>query len=373
MTIEQTGIPISPTRVDICRHDLKRMHTLARTLFRLSQRESYQQRVFPEVPEIARFDPGHAALMMGYDFHLGPDGPRLIEVNTNAGGAFVAWQSQMRDLQGGAGIAMSGRFQQRLLFSFQREWREFSRSLRALKCLVILDDDPPNQPLYPEMVSCRDWLIRHGIDTRIADPGDLQSSAEGVYHQGRKVELIYNRHCDFYLEDEAQSALRSAYLAGSVCLSPNPFAYGLLADKRRMTLWSDEAVLQQLGLSSARTRLLLEMVPLSRLMGDMDATHLWDERKQLIFKPVNKFGGRGVLMGKSITRKRFAEMEPDSTLVQQLVPPSQVTSKDGESFKVDLRLFVYRDHLLGVGARLYQGQLTNLRTPGGGFAPVRIV
>ncbi len=370
---EYAGIPISPTRVDICRHDLKRMHTLARTLFRLSQRRSYHRRVFPDLPEIARFDPGHAALMMGYDFHLGADGPRLIEVNTNAGGAFVAWQSQMRDLQGGDGIPLSGRFQQRLLFSFLREWRDFSRSLRALECLVILDEDPPNQPLYPEMVSCRDWLISHGIDTRIADPGELQIDGNGVYHQKRKVELIYNRHCDFFLEDQAQSSLRRAYLAGSICLSPNPFAYGLLADKRRMILWSDEVVLQQLGLSSARTRLLLEMVPLSRLMCDLDAAQLWDERKKLIFKPVNKFGGRGVLMGKSITRKRFAELEPDSTLVQQIVPPSQVMSQEGDSFKVDLRLFVYRDHLLGVGARLYQGQLTNLRTPGGGFAPVRII
>jgi hypothetical protein len=26
---------------------------------------------------------------MGYDFHLAPDGPRLIEINTNAGGAFL--------------------------------------------------------------------------------------------------------------------------------------------------------------------------------------------------------------------------------------------------------------------------------------------
>ena len=28
-----------------------------------------------------------AGFFMGYDFHLGPDGPRLIETNTNAGGA----------------------------------------------------------------------------------------------------------------------------------------------------------------------------------------------------------------------------------------------------------------------------------------------
>lgn len=140
-----------------------------------------------------------------------------------------------------------------------------------------------------------------------------------------------------------------------------------------MILWSDKAALHQFGLSAARSRLVLEMVPLSRLMSDMDTVQLWDERRELIFKPVNKFGGRGVLMGKSISRTRFAELQPESTLVQQLVPPSLVTNTDGEAFKVDLRLFVYRDHLLGVGARLYQGQLTNLRTPGGGFAPVRIV
>ena len=29
-------------------------------------------------------------ITMGYDFHMTPDGPRLIEINTNAGGAFIA-------------------------------------------------------------------------------------------------------------------------------------------------------------------------------------------------------------------------------------------------------------------------------------------
>lgn len=373
MTIEHTGIPISPTRVDICRHDLRRMHRLTRALFRLSRRSSYRQLVFPRLPAVARFDPGHAALMMGYDFHLGPNGPRLIEVNTNAGGAYVAWQSQMLDLQGGDGIPLSDRYQQRLFDSYQREWREFSRSQQPLKSLVILDEDPPNQPLYPEMVSCREWLVSLGIDADIADPTELQAGVDGVFYQGRRIDMIYNRHCDFFLEEEPLATLRTAYLTGAVCLSPNPFAYGLLADKSRLVEWSDKTVLSDLGLPQKKIQMLLEMVPHSRMMCNMDQNLLWDKRKGLTFKPVNKFGGRGVLMGKSITRKRFGEMDPDSTLVQELVPPAQVTNQDGESFKVDLRLFVYRDHLLGVGARLYQGQLTNLRTPGGGFAPVRIV
>ena len=28
-------------------------------------------------------------VFMGYDFHLAADGPKLIEINTNAGGAFL--------------------------------------------------------------------------------------------------------------------------------------------------------------------------------------------------------------------------------------------------------------------------------------------
>ena len=42
--------------------------------------------VFPKLPKIACIDPGHDALMMGYDFHWTEQGPKLIEVNTNAGG-----------------------------------------------------------------------------------------------------------------------------------------------------------------------------------------------------------------------------------------------------------------------------------------------
>ncbi|MBX9590973.1 MAG: hypothetical protein K2X43_16920 [Hyphomonadaceae bacterium] len=41
-----------------------------------------------------------------------------------------------------------------------------------------------------------------------------------------------------------------------------------------------------------------------------------------------------------------------------------------EPRKTDVRLFTYDGHVLLAAARLYQGQTTNFRTPGGGFAPV---
>ncbi|SHI93999.1 hypothetical protein SAMN02745165_01190 [Malonomonas rubra DSM 5091] len=366
-----TELPISKLTARLARKDLRRMMALVRLVYRLSKTDKYRQLVRPQLPEICSFDPGHDALMMGYDFHLTADGPKLIEINTNAGGGYIAWLSEAQS-SGQDPIKLTGRIQHRLLDTFKQEWRSFSGSDRGPQRVVLVDEEPEEQPLYPEMVACRDWLRREGISSEIAAPGQLQTDSDGVFLNGEKIDLVYNRHCDFFLDDDVMAGLRQAYLAKTVCLSPNPFAYGLLADKRRMILWSDPATLTEFDLSKAEQQLLLQVVPQSRLLADCDDDQVWAERKQLIFKPVTRFGSRGVVLGKGITRKRFAEQDPATTLVQSLVAPSVETSSEGEKFKVDLRLFVYRDRLLGVGARLYQGQVTNLRTVGGGFAPVRL-
>ena len=60
-------------------------------------------------------------------------------------------------------------------------------------------------------------------------------------------------------------------------------------------------------------------------------------------------------------------------VAQDIVPPSaRSISIDGglQSLKVDLRNYAYEGSVQLVAARLYQGQTTNFRTPGGGFASV---
>ena len=363
-------LPISSLVVNLSRRDLRAMLRLARLLNRLSQLPAYRQLVFPQLPAAARFNPGHASLMMGYDFHLSADGPKLIEVNTNAGGAFLAWQSERQADRVAAPAA--ARFEARLLQSFHQEWRDFSAAERPLHSIVVLDESPQEQGLFPEMLAYRDWLQEQGFSATIAAPEELQADRKGVWVEQQRIDLIYNRHCDFFLETAELAGLREAYLNAQVCLSPNPFAYGLLADKRRLILWRDPEAMGALGLTESERGRLLKMVPSSRLLADCDPESCWAERKNLVFKPVARFGGRGVILGKTMTRKRFAAMEPATTLVQELVPPSRVEDDQGHEFKVDLRLFAYRDQLLGVVARVYRGQVTNLRTAGGGFASVRV-
>lgn len=54
-----------------------------------AQLPAYRAAALAYAPPTARLIFGPVGAFMGYDFHLAPDGPKLIEVNTNAGGAFL--------------------------------------------------------------------------------------------------------------------------------------------------------------------------------------------------------------------------------------------------------------------------------------------
>lgn len=64
----------------------------------------FHRRVLSRAPQSARANPGPVGAFMGYDFYLGGESPRLIEVNTNAGGAFLNAELARAQLQccGGA-------------------------------------------------------------------------------------------------------------------------------------------------------------------------------------------------------------------------------------------------------------------------------
>lgn len=358
---------LSPATVVLPRGELARMAGLVRAADRLAAHPAYREALAGALPAVARFDPGHAAVMMGYDFHLTAAGPRLIEVNTNAGGFFPAWQAA-RGL-----VPLTGRPRQRLLATFGDEMAAYTGGRQAAPGrIAIIDENPPEQFLYPEMQLYAALFAEEGLAAVIAAPEELNATAAGVTLHGQPVELVYNRHCDFYLDSPGLAGLRAAYLAGTVCLTPNPHAYGLLADKRRLVAWRDQALLLACELTGKEREVLEECVPECRLLADGDREQLWRERAAWVFKPVDRFGSRGVLVGEKMTRGRFDQLDGATTLVQRLAPPPTVEVPGYGEMKYDLRLFAYRGRILGVTARLYRGQVTNLRTEGGGFARVTL-
>lgn len=353
--------------------DLRAMIRLVRSLYRLSRLPGYAEAVSAQLPAVARFDPGHASVMMGYDFHLTEEGPRLIEVNTNAGGAMLAWQAQHP--HGEAVPQPNQRPVAAVMATFDREMAAFSRHTQTqLRSVAIIDEQPDQQFLYREMVRFAELFRARGIPAQVVDPGSLQGGAEGISLAGEPIDLVYNRHCDFYLQSDAMAPLRTAYLASRVCLTPNPRTYGLLADKRRLLLWCNEAALATLGVEPEDRKRIATHVPPCHLLADMDVESFWQTRKLWVVKPVDAFGSRGVMMGKGMSRTRLAALPPETTLVQRAIPPSTTPCPwGGPPMKTDFRLFVYRDRVLGVTARIYQGQVTSFSAPGSGYAPVRLV
>ena len=71
------------------RADLATMEQAAQSIDALARNPSYASAVSAWMSQIAEHDFGPLGVFMGYDFHLTEAGPRLIEINTNAGGAFL--------------------------------------------------------------------------------------------------------------------------------------------------------------------------------------------------------------------------------------------------------------------------------------------
>jgi hypothetical protein len=105
-----------------------------------------------------------------------------------------------------------------------------------------------------------------------------------------------------------------------------------------------------------------------------NAQALWEARKKLFFKPAGGHGSKAVYRGDKLTKGVWAEIIIRGGYVAQdfAAPSERMIKLDGtaERRKTDVRLYTYDGQILLTAARLYQGQTTNFRTAGGGFAPV---
>lgn len=325
---------------------------------------AYQARVLAHAPESAQFLPKAPPVFLGYDFHLSGDGSRLIEINTNAGGGMLnALRAQARHVE------------QAFLDMFLDAWRA-ERGDAPLRGVAIVDDAPESQFLYPEFLLFQRLFERHGIEAVICDPGALSVRDGGLWQGKRRIDLVYNRLTDFSLDAPAHCSLREAYLGQAAVVTPHPRGHALYADKRNLAVLTDAATLRDIGVDDETCTLLLAGIAHTRVVHRDDADALWAGRKRLFFKPAAGYGSKAAYRGDKLTRRVFEEILQGDYVAQELVPPSEhLLDVDGAAvaLKLDLRQFVYRAKIQLTVARLYQGQTTNFRTPGGGFAPVVIL
>ncbi|MFZ4535902.1 hypothetical protein [Propionivibrio sp.] len=364
----------SDSRIYVAEAHLLFMADLIGVIEQVVAMPAWRERVFSHAPDIARHAPGAAGVFFGYDFHLGAEGPRLIEINTNAGGGLLnakLLRAQMACCMPAA-LMSEQTLEESFLAMFREEWR-LARGDAALKRIAIVDAAPAAQFLAPEFELFRQLFEANGLSAVVADPGDLSFDGERLWCGGLTVDLVYNRLTDFSLDEAENAALRAAYLADAVVLTPNPQGHALYADKRNLVALTDEAWLQEIGVSEAGRQLLKAGIPRTQEVMPEDAASFWDTRKQWFFKPAAGYGGKATYRGDKLTKRVFEEISRGGYVAQALVRPSERRMLvDGveQDLKLDLRNYVYRGAVQLVSARLYQGQTTNFRTPGGGFAAV---
>lgn len=340
---------------------------------------AYQAEVLAGAPDIARHEPGARGVFFGYDFHVTDDGVALIEINTNAGGALInaalaraqhpctaLAQGAMADDAGADGLERA------IVDMFWQEW-ELGFGPGTLRRIAIVDSEPEAQYLYPEFLLFERLFRQHGIDTVICDPTALRWEGGQLWHGELIIDLVYNRLTDFTLQSPACAAIAAAYLARAVVVTPHPRAHALYADKRNLALLCDPVRLEALGVPPATRDVLVRGIPHTEIVQPDQAERLWASRREMFFKPVAGFGGRAAYRGDKLTKRAWQDILDGEYVAQALVaPPERMMGNKHapEKRKFDIRSYCYNGKVQWTAARVYQGQTTNFRTPGGGFAVV---
>ncbi len=367
--------------VFLAREREREMSRLIGAVESVTRLPAYRQEVLAYAPPIARDDPGTRGVFLGFDFHIAADGPKLIEINTNAGGALLNIEMQRLQQSCCPEVAHAAvhtqtadTHEQAIVDMFMQEWRAV-RGNQPLRTIAIVDDAPREQFLYPEFLLFQKLFEAHGIRALIVDAAGLRVDGGSLRHEGMAIDLVYNRCTDFYFTEPNHAALAEAYTRGLAVVTPHPHAHALYSNKANLVILSDAATLRRMGAASEDIDTLIRGIP-QTLRVTAPGQSWWEDRKRWFFKPVSGFGSRGTYRGDKITRRAFDDVMQGDYVAQRIAPPSERrrgAALGSGTFKMDVRSYVYGGEQQLLAARLYCGQTTNFRTAGGGFAPIHVL
>lgn len=239
--------------------------------------------------------------------------------------------------------------------------------------VVVLLTAGPDSPAWAEHCLLARWA---GLP--LARDSDLVVRGTSVFlrdsggNAGRRVHVVYRRVDDGDLDplepggDPARGVpgLMAAVRAGGVVLA-NAAGNGVADDKGVYTCVPD-MVRYYLGESP-----LLPNVETARCWVAQERADALDRMAELVFKPVQGYGGKGIVFGPAATTDQLAALradvlaDPRGWVAQPLVDLSTVPTLVGDALvprPVDLRPFVLND---GTSTAVLPGGLTRVALPAG--------
>lgn len=312
----------------------------------------------------------YGAFMLGFDFHLTKDGPKLIEINTNAGGlATVFTFSVVKDENSFKELERK-HITKNFLKAMDQEYciaKNFIKSQNKnsnlpekLSVVAIVDDNVTSQGLYSEMLEFKRIIEENEMKAFVVSPEELQYNEEeqSLYFKEDRIDFVYNRiSSDFRLKMDKYKGIRNASIAGQIVLSPHPASYVRIADKRNLGL-----ILQKIE-SFETQPIYHSVVPKILSMKEKTIEEWTKERKKWVFKPPEGNGSKGVYRGDKISATKLKTLPIETTLAQEYCPPS--ISEDGT--KLDFRVFTRDTFVLGLATRHFTGQVMEMRSKKSGF------
>ncbi len=274
-----------------------------------------------------------------------------------------------------------------LLQAYQ-QWR----GVREKPSVVILDW--AEVPTRSEFVLFEREFAMHGIDAFIGDPRDATYDHGVLKVAGKPVTLIYKRVLidELVTREGLNSPVVRAVLDGAVCMV-NPFRCKLLHKKASLAVVSDER--QAHLLSHAEHQAVMAHVPWTRVVEERMTTHgdssvdllpfIASHREQLVLKPNDEYGGKGIVLGWTVDDATWAEAirtalrEPYIVQQRVTVPNEPWPAWTDGSLHIGERMLDTAPFMIdgtvmtGVLTRIATDPLLNVTAGGGSNVPTFLV
>jgi hypothetical protein len=347
-----------------------------------------------------RLDPGPPdALLSRLDAFLGEDGPRFIEINSDAPAGF------------GYGDRMAEVFEELPLFrafardrrvryapsapalvdSVLRTWKESGRRSASGAPVIVIADWADVKTRADQEILCGGFEAA-GLRCSMADPREMELAGGRLHAGGLAVDLVYRRAVLSELverETEVRSFLE-AYAQGAA-LFVNSLRCRLSEDKAFLALLTDEAFASLMTAEEAER--MRRVVPWTRRVAEgrtlregrsIDLLpYLGEHRAELVLKPAHGYGGRAVLVGDETSPAEWSEAieaglrEPWVVQERVAIPEELFPVLDGgavtlQSLKVNVNPFHAGGAEVGAVARASRSSVINV-SAGGGSVPTFVV
>jgi hypothetical protein len=255
--------------------------------------------------------------------------------------------------------------------------------------------DWPGLPTQSEFELFREHFLAAGVPCCICEPATLSYDGTTLRAcDGTPVNLVYRRvlTSELLAAGGLDQPLCHAYLDGAAVVV-NSFRAKLLHKKMSLAMLSDDRFA---GLFSTSQRAAIARhIPWTRRLADGPTTrdgeevpdlveHVVDRREQLVLKPNDEYGGKGVVLGWTVDATSWEAAVraglDDSFVVQAAIPvprePFPLASGATvalEELSVDMDPYLFDGEVGGVMTRLSSSELLNVTAGAGSVVPTYVV